>query len=298
MDGAPPTDTVSTRFLISVVVLWMLPFAHARADVRTGDCAAPLASEFVTLLKLELSQAALAKLTVRLDCVTGTGVVLVEREGIRSERRLSLDTPDAARWLALAAAELSRERDEPPVSAPPPTRPPPAERRARRVRAAVRARLGDTPRTLRSGGEIGAGFTWLRPLWLDGSLRLQTGARDVTGPVEVRASDVSVALVTGYTLGRARWQWLPGAGLTAGATRLSARSTSSALEARDVTRGYGGVLAVSRLRFTFEMRLSLELALEGGYAFPTIEGRTDAGDALFSQTPWSGAVSLGVGFEL
>jgi len=298
MDGAPPTNTVSKRLLISAALLWILPLAHARADIRAGDCAAPLASEFVALLNLELSQATLARVSVRLECVAGSGIVQVERDGVRSERRLALDTPDAARWLALAAAELSRERDEPPPSVPPPAHPPSAERHAWRLRAGARARLGDTPRALRMGGEVGVAFTWLRPFSLDASLRGQTGTRDVRGPIEVRASDASAALVAGYALGRARLQWLPGVGLTAGATRLSARSGSSALEAREVTRGYGGVLAVSRLRFTFEMHLSLELALEGGYTFPSIEGRTDAGDALFTQTHWSGALSLGVGFEL
>ncbi len=293
------TPILVAPVLVACLCATALSVTSARADVSVRNCPPELTTIFNALLELELSAAARAENALHLTCHAERAVVQVRGNERELERSISLDTVDAGRWLALAAAELVGRAQEPkhrPAAVPTPRSEPAL--RAFTLRVAARARLADEPLMLRAGAELGVGFAPTQVVWLAASLRFGTGTRAVGGAVRVRGSDASLAFAAGYTFPVGRLRLLPGLGLVAGVTRLTADSNRAQLQTRSLTRGFAGPLVLVRTQWELHEKAWLELGLEAAYTQPSIEGRDESRRVLFTQTPWYTAASLGVSIAL
>lgn len=210
---------------------------------------------------------------------------------------MARDTPDAARWLALAAAELLRTtgRAPGPRAAEPGGR---AHEAGTWLRAGLCTSYGDEPRTLRLGGVLALDVRLSQNLTFSGGLALTAADRELTDVVSVRVASLSTSLALLYLVRHGRLRYGPGVGVRAGATRLAARGPEEQLELHRLWRGFAGPLAGLRAAFSVHPRVALELDLESAYVLPSIEGRDGDGAALYRQTSWSVAASLGVAVAL
>ena len=301
MDGPTPSNSLNRIARCLALMTWLLgtvALAQSHGNVSVSDCPSTLETEFHALLDLELAPQVRAGVDIVLVCAANRGSVTVRKEEHTLVRSVGIDEKDAARWLSLAAAELTRQAEEQAAQRKSDSAKQPVQRHPVGVRLLARARLGDEPITLRTGAEAGLDYLAQRRAWLAMTLRFTTALRDVEGDVRVRASDASALLAVGYALETDTLRLMPGLGFAGGVTQLRAQSTGDDLTANTVTRGFAGPALVLRAQLIVVPRLAIELALEGSYTLPRVEGRTETRNVLFAQTSWSSALSLGLHLSL
>lgn len=273
----------------------------AQARLRAEGCPTELVQTFESLLALEIPEAELSRLTVSLRCESLDAVVRVERDARHGERTLSRAAPDLARWLALAARELSDTialAQELPAATPEGSSSKPAPPKFRPWLAARLGR-GDRPRTLPFGAELGVSYgPSNRWLGAEGFVLGAGAKREITDSLEVRKLELGAGM--GLTVGTQQgpFEWEASLGAQLRWLRLSARIAAAEGEGLDLNRWLWGPYAALSLRVWLTPRWALSLRPAMAILWPETRGKNQAGDSLYIRKPATPELALGVSLAL